>query len=149
MPIPFLGSLWTKPVTRLRWPASSGKAKIDKALRATGTILAVLLVIAYLISRGYTNSAPQNEFAPVTDQPRQLDHFVTMLLIVLITVIGIYWLAGILRILNVNAVTIVHRDDVSAELCFKREDYAREFCALNELTCHDRSSAQRKKERGV
>lgn len=135
-----------KPVTAVRLPACSVKANIDRFLGVIGIILAVLLILVRMVARGYSDNAAQTDFAPVSSQPQPDDAGQTVL-ICLLSVVGIYLLAKILRVINLNAVTIVDRDDVSAELCFKREAYAREFCALNNLTCHDRSFAQRKKAR--
>ena len=147
LPIPFIGSLLRTPVTRLRIPASSSTANIDRWLgRLTLLFVGVVLIVHFFGNILFVTTA-QNDFAPAPVQVAERNGSQPMWLWLFLGGIGLYWICKLLSIFNLRAVSIVQRGSASAELCFKRVEYAREFSQLNQLACHDRSLKARHADR--
>jgi hypothetical protein len=139
IPIPLLGTVWAKPTTRIRFPCSRLKGSIDNCLGVLGILIWVVFLISGII--GETAAKEGEEFWRITGRELNRDS-INWTRIVLIT-LCLAILLKVLRVANLRAVRILGRDAFSAELCFRREDYARQFCALDELSYHDHPCRER------
>lgn len=132
IPIPILGSIWAEPKVRMRFPASTAKALTESFLRLAGILLIIVLVLSNLMARtrGDQQTTSSQGLTGTSADPAE-----TWIKVFLISIVLYLALKG-LRILNLRAVQIIGRDGNLVEVSFRQADFAREFCELNQLTCH-------------
>jgi hypothetical protein len=143
VPIPILGSLWSQPTTRVRFPASPLKVNIDLALKVMMGMAAACIIGAVLLHR--FADAFRDDMPPVpAGQSRNYDSGLGKILLV---ALGVYFICKILSIINLRAVQIIEREGGVVEVSFNHVDYARELSARNELICHDLPFKKRRARR--
>jgi hypothetical protein len=141
LPIPFLGFIVARDVARFRLPASSFIVSVDKLLGRITLVCGLLIVFALIVLRiaGAFFAADQTGVPRAANRDEGGVSWLTIALVVIVA----NAVAQIWRRLNVRAVKIVELSPNGMEIRFRREDYAKEFCALNALTCHSEPSWER------
>lgn len=134
MPIPFIGGLWTKRTTRVRLPAASGRALIDKILKLTIVCLWSAILIGKFIGGIFQQ---RDEFAAkIGVSQAESAEFVFAVKLVL-SAVALSVVCALLRSANLSAVKIITAEAGMAELQFSRTEYAKELAEINQLRCHE------------